>query len=154
MIEPPSFIRGRAFCTVNSVPLILMLKSLSKCSSVIFPIGANSATPALAKTTSILPFVLTTLVETIEVGQFGNVSLNASEVAADCFHGLVEFFLTTARDEHVGTLFYEELCCSQPDPGCATCNDCYFPCSFLFSVIGCSGPHSPLLSVDSEMRRG
>jgi thioredoxin reductase (NADPH) len=33
----------------HSVPLTLMLNSLSKCSSVIFPEGANSATPALAK---------------------------------------------------------------------------------------------------------
>src|SRR5258707_8736905 len=51
MIEPPSFSRGKAFCTVNSVPLTLMLNSLSKCSSVTAPKGANSPTPALAKTT-------------------------------------------------------------------------------------------------------
>src|SRR5207302_6038183 len=59
MIEPPSLSSGRAFCTVNNVPFTLMLNSLSKCSSVILPRGANSATPALAKSTSIRPFALT-----------------------------------------------------------------------------------------------
>ncbi len=47
------------------------------------------------------------LVETIEVGQSGNVSLNTSDVAADRLHGRVELFLTAARDEDVSTLFYE-----------------------------------------------
>jgi hypothetical protein len=54
------------------------------------------------------------LVETIKVGQFGDVSLNAGNVAADCLHGLVELLLTAACDEDVGTLSYEELCRSQP----------------------------------------
>src|SRR3984885_14158058 len=53
MIEPPSFISGNAFCTVNNVPFTLMSNCLSKCSSVILPKAANSATPALAKTMSI-----------------------------------------------------------------------------------------------------
>ena len=63
IIEPPSFSSGKAFCTVNRVPLTLMPKSLSKCSSVIFPRGANSATPALAKTTSLLPLTAELLQE-------------------------------------------------------------------------------------------
>src|SRR6266851_4558155 len=71
------------------------------------------------------------LIKTIEVGQFGNVSLNASDVAADLLYRRVEFFLTAAHDEDVGTLFYEELCCSQPYPGCATGNDCYFSLQLL-----------------------
>src|SRR5258708_24702886 len=71
------------------------------------------------------------LIKTIEVGQFCNVSLNASDVAADRLYGRVELFLTAARDEDVGTLFYEELCCGQPYPGCATGNDCYFSLQLL-----------------------
>src|SRR5260370_12656354 len=43
------------------------------------------------------------LVETIKVGQFGNISLNAGNIAADCLHCLIEFLLTTARDEDVST---------------------------------------------------
>src|ERR1700739_4019217 len=71
------------------------------------------------------------LVETIEVGQFRNVPLNAGYIAANCFHGLVELLLATAHDEDVGALFYEELCGSQSYPGCATGNDCHFPLQFL-----------------------
>src|SRR5579863_9861664 len=71
------------------------------------------------------------LVETIEVGQSGNVSLNASNVAADRLHGRVELFLTAARDEDVGALFYEQLCSGQPYPGCATGNDCHFSLQLL-----------------------
>ena len=71
------------------------------------------------------------LVETIEVGQAGNVSLNTSDIAADRLHGRVELFLTAARNEDVGTLSYEELCGGQPYPGCATGNDCHFSLQFL-----------------------
>src|ERR1700730_6620709 len=77
------------------------------------------------------PLRLDGLIKTVKVGQFGNVSLNASNVATDCFHGLVEFLLTTARDEDVGTLFHEELCCSQPYPCCATGNHCHFSLQLL-----------------------
>ena len=44
---------GSAFCTVNRVPFTFVSKSLSKCSSVIFPKVRNSPKPALAKTMSI-----------------------------------------------------------------------------------------------------
>src|SRR5579863_2406959 len=74
---------------------------------------------------------LDSLIETIEVGQSGNVSLNTSNVAADRLHGRVELFLTAARDEDVGTLFYEQLCGGQPYPGCATGNDCHFSLQLL-----------------------
>src|SRR5258708_12930726 len=55
-------------------------------------------------------------VETIKIVQFGNVALNARNIAADCLHGLVEFLLPAAGDEDVGTLFDEKLSCSQPNP--------------------------------------
>src|SRR6202167_5446635 len=66
------------------------------------------------------------LVETIKVGQFRNVSLNASNVAANCSDCLVELLLTTAGDEDVGALLYEELRGSQPYPCCTTGNNCHF----------------------------
>ena len=71
------------------------------------------------------------LVETIKVGQFGNVSLNAPHVAADRLYGRIELFLTATNDEDVGTFFHEELCCSQPYPGCATSNHGYFSLQLL-----------------------
>jgi hypothetical protein len=58
--------------------------------------------------------------------QFGNVALNASNVAADCLHGLIKFLLATARDECVGTLSDEELCGSQPYPRSAARDDRHF----------------------------
>src|SRR5260370_909683 len=67
------------------------------------------------------------LVETIQVGQFSDVSLNANHVASDCLHSLVEFLLATARDEEIGPLFYEELRCRQPYPLSAAGDECYFP---------------------------
>src|SRR5258708_11004279 len=48
------------------------------------------------------------LVKTIQVGQFGDVSLNARHVAADCRHGLIEFLLAARHDEDVGTLLDEK----------------------------------------------
>src|SRR3984885_6870557 len=56
------------------------------------------------------------LVKSIQVSQLGNVSLNASNVAADRLDGLVEFLLAAARDEDVGTLVDEKLCRSQSNP--------------------------------------
>src|SRR5467141_1098636 len=52
------------------------------------------------------------LVKTIKVGKFGNVALNARNIAADCLHGLVAFLLSAARNEGMGTLFDEKFCCS------------------------------------------
>src|SRR5258708_13497193 len=71
------------------------------------------------------------LVETIEVGQSGNVSLNASDVVADRLHGHGELFLTAASNEDVGTFSYKELCCGQPYPACAPCDDCHFSLHFF-----------------------
>src|SRR5580692_5738763 len=73
------------------------------------------------------PFCFDGFAETIKIGQLGNVSLNASDVATDRLHGLVEFLLTTARDKYVSPFFDEELCGSQPYPAGATGNDCQFP---------------------------
>src|SRR5260221_9893898 len=50
------------------------------------------------------------LVKTIQIGQFGDVPLNAVHVHADCLNGLVELFLAAARDENICPLLDEELC--------------------------------------------
>src|ERR1700747_3846231 len=59
------------------------------------------------------------LVKTIKVGQFGDVSLNSTNVGADCLHGLVKFLLAAAHDEDIGTLLDETLCRSQSNPFCS-----------------------------------
>src|SRR5258708_7441908 len=63
------------------------------------------------------------LVKTIKVSQLGNVSLNSTNIAADCLHGLVEFLLAAARDEDIGTLFDEKLCRSKSNPFCPAGDD-------------------------------
>ena len=55
IIEPPSFSSGKAFCTVNRVSLDVDAEEFVEMFLRNFPRGANSATPALAKTTSLLP---------------------------------------------------------------------------------------------------
>src|ERR1700680_1151509 len=66
------------------------------------------------------------LVETIKIGQFGDVPLNARHVATDRRHGLVKLLLSTARDEDMCPLFDEEMCCSQPNPPGDASDDCNF----------------------------
>src|SRR6266481_2449209 len=63
------------------------------------------------------------LVKTIKVGEFGNVALNARNIAADCLHGLVEFVLSAARNEDIGTLFDKKLRRGESNPFCATGDD-------------------------------
>src|SRR5260370_5492242 len=59
------------------------------------------------------------LVKAIKVGQFGNVALNATNVAAECLHGLVEFLVSAARDEDKGALFDEKLCRGESTSSCS-----------------------------------
>ena len=66
------------------------------------------------------------LVKTIKIGQFGDVSLNACRVAADCLHGLIQFLLATARDEDEGAFFDEKLCRSKSYSRGATGYDGHF----------------------------
>src|SRR5216683_4844108 len=63
------------------------------------------------------------LVETIQVGQFCDVPLNARHVAADCRDSLVEFLLAVRHDEDIGTLLDEKFCSSQPNPFCPASDD-------------------------------
>src|SRR6476661_4553490 len=125
IMEPPSFNNGRAFCTVNSVPFTLILNILSKRSSVTLPSGANSPTPAFAKIISIRPFA-----PTVKVGQFGNVSLNATNVVANFLHRLIEFLLAAPRDENVGAFFDEEPSRGEPDPRSTAGDNRHFSLQF------------------------
>src|SRR4029077_20357652 len=77
------------------------------------------------------PIRLDDFVETINVGQFGNVSLNAGDVAADCLHGVVEFLLATARDEHIGAFVNKQLSCREPDPTAPSRDDRNLTFEFL-----------------------
>ena len=54
------------------------------------------------------PFCLDRLLEAVKVVQFGNVSLNTGNVAADGLDGLVQFLRATASDEDISALFDEK----------------------------------------------
>src|ERR1700722_15305810 len=65
------------------------------------------------------------LVKAVKVGQFGDVALNASNIAADGLHSVVKFFLAAARDEDISALLDEKFCRSQPNSFCASRDDSY-----------------------------
>src|SRR4029077_5608094 len=99
------------------------------------------------------------LVEAIKVGQLGNVSLHSRNVGAECRYGLVEFLLTAARDEDIGTLFDEPSCSRQPNPFCAAGDDGGFAFEFFghlsFSVIAereLGSDASRSITLESEQR--
>src|SRR5882724_9149186 len=77
------------------------------------------------------PLRLDRLVEAIKVGQFGNVSLNAGNIAADCLHGVVEFLLATARDEDIGTFVNKQLSRREPYPTAPSRDDRNLTFEFL-----------------------
>src|SRR6266850_3357550 len=88
------------------------------------PKGNKFANPSVGENNIDSPLHLSNrLVKTIKVSRLGNVSLNSRNVGADCLHGLVEFLLTAARDEDIGTLFDEKFSSSQPNPFCSAGND-------------------------------
>src|SRR5260370_10666814 len=92
------------------------------------------------------------LVQTIKVSQLGNVALHSGNVGADCLHGLVEFLLTAARDEDIGTLFDEPSCSRQPNPFCAAGDDGGFAFRLFCPPISPSlpsGESGPLLPARS-----
>ena len=65
---------------------------------------SNSANAGVGEYDIDTPLHLDGVVKPIQVGQFGNVSLNAGHVAPDGLHSLVEFLLATARDKDIRTL--------------------------------------------------
>src|SRR6266478_2021377 len=56
------------------------------------------------------------LVQAIQVGHFGNVPVDASDVVADRLHCLVEVFLAASGDEDRGAFFDKALCDCQAYP--------------------------------------
>src|SRR5580704_1718838 len=69
-------------------------------------------------------------VETIKVGQFGNISLNAGDIPADFLHRLIELLLTAARDEDVSAFSDEQLRGGKPYPGRTPGDNCHLSLQF------------------------
>src|SRR2546428_9588145 len=77
------------------------------------------------------PIRLDDFVETINVGQFGNVSLNACNVVADCLHGLVEFFRAPPWMKTKGTSVTNRLAGPEPYPLLPPLLTAILPSTFL-----------------------
>src|SRR5712671_2282850 len=88
--------------------------------------GSKFSNPGVSENDIDSPLRLDGLIESVKVGQFGNVALNAGNVAADCLDGLIKFLLATARDEDVGPLSDEEFCRSKPYARRTAGDDCRF----------------------------
>src|ERR1700686_159461 len=88
--------------------------------------GSELSNPGVGEKDIDSPLPLHGLIESVKIGQFGNVALNAGNVAADCLHGLIKFLLATARDEDVGPLSDEEFCRSKPYTRRTAGDDCRF----------------------------
>src|SRR5271168_1293786 len=87
------------------------------------------------------------LVKTIEIREFGDVPLNTGDVLSDKLHGLIEFLLTSARDEHVGPFLDEELCRSQSYSRAASGND-----DDLILQLAHSAPFTMVIAIEFELR--
>jgi hypothetical protein len=62
------------------------------------PKGANSPNASVGENNIDSPLQLSDgFVETIKIGQLGNVTLNSRNIVADCLHDLVESLLAAAR---------------------------------------------------------
>jgi hypothetical protein len=88
--------------------------------------GANSPKSGIREDDIDSALLPNGFVETIQVGESGNISLDAGDVAAYRLHGLIEFVLATAGDEDVGAFLDEELGGSQANSCCAAGDDCHF----------------------------
>jgi hypothetical protein len=67
--------------------------------------GRKFTEAGVGKSNIDLPLCLDGFEGTIKVGQFGDISLDAANVAADRLQGFVELFLTTTDDEDVSAFF-------------------------------------------------
>src|SRR5271155_3610705 len=88
--------------------------------------GGNFAEARVGENDIESPLLPDCFVETIQIGQFGNVSLDAGDVAAYCLHRFIEFFLATAGNKDVGAFLDEELGGGQTDSRSASGDDCHF----------------------------
>jgi hypothetical protein len=89
------------------------------------------------------------LVESVKVGQIGDIALNAADVVADLLHGVVEFLLAASRDEDIGSFRDEEFCRGKPDPGRSSGDDRYFSLQLAHAYR--SDPASPSAAIQHPL---
>src|SRR5882724_9037704 len=75
------------------------------------------------------------LVKTIKVGEFGNVALNARNIAPDRLHGLVEFFWRRPVMKTSAPSLTKSLAAANPIPSVPPVITAVLPSSFLSIVF-------------------
>ena len=110
IIEPLLLNSGSAFCTVKRVPFTLVLNCLSKCASVISPIGAKSKAPALAYKTSIWPFFITVSKSLSRSSRTDESQITPVTFFTYCCYCIVQFFLFAARNKHISYMMRVTNC--------------------------------------------
>ena len=67
------------------------------------------------------------LIKPVEVLKIGNVPLNCRDVRSDFGSGLIQFSLSSSRDEDISSLSDEPFGGCQADPAIAPCDDGHPP---------------------------
>ena len=79
-----------------------------------------------------VPFLLFHLpIQTIKIGQVGDVALYAGDVAPDFCDGLIQFFLAAAGNENIGAFRDKSFCRCKADAAGAAGDDGRFPFKFV-----------------------
>src|SRR6266702_451291 len=65
-------------------------------------------------------------VQPVQIGEFGDITLNAGNVFADLPHCGIEFRLTASGNEDICAFSHEPLGSGETYPTAASGNDCYF----------------------------
>jgi hypothetical protein len=127
MIDPPSLNSGRAFCTVNTVPRTFTPKTLSKCASVMAPMGSKVSIAGTGEQDIDPPlFLFHGVVQPVKIGEVRGVTLHARDILADGLHRFIQFLLAAASDENVCSFLDEKLGGSQSHSRGASRDDCDF----------------------------
>jgi hypothetical protein len=113
-MEPPSFISGKAFLYREQRSLHVYAEQLVE---VLFGDAAQGSgltgSGVGEDDVDSPPLCLGGFVEPIKIRQFGDVTLNAGDVAPYCSHCLVKFFVTTSHNEDMGSFLDEQLRCGE-----------------------------------------
>src|SRR5580698_3280160 len=127
MIEPPSFISGRAFCTVKKRAPDVAVECFVKMLFRYCAEGSKGAAPGIGDQDVNVSFLIFYLsIQTIEIGQIGDVALNAGDIAADFPDGLVQFVLAAARNKNIGAFRDKPFGRGEAEAAGGVGNNCYF----------------------------
>lgn len=76
----------------------------------------------------------------VQIGEFGDIALNAGDILSNLLHRLIKFGLSAPGDEDIRALRDESLCCRQTDATIPCSENCRLAFEFSahcdFSTVG------------------